>query len=150
MVFEFVMLQESENLKEAGGYLAGECYVRLLTSENEDDKALLEKLLMEIVYMPSSFVSSGCAQLNYLRYVFACSIENSVEDQITKYVLHAAETLNQVNPEQTVKTSLLKFLEQKITVASQSQLTEVGELVMALALILAALDRHYQEYRLEL
>lgn len=99
MVFEFVMLQESENLKEAGGYLAGECYVRLLTSENEDDKALLEKLLMEIVYMPSSFVSSGCAQLNYLRYVFACSIENSVEDQITKYVLHAAETLNQVNPE---------------------------------------------------
>ena len=73
-----------------------------------------------------------------------------MEDQITKYVLHAAETLNQVNPEQTVKTSLLKFLEQKITVASQSQLTEVGELVMALALILAALDRHYQEYRLEL
>ena len=55
-----------------------------------------------------------------------------------------------MNPEQTEKTNLLKFLEQKITVASQSQLTEVGELVMSLALILASLDRHYQEYRLEL
>ena len=55
-----------------------------------------------------------------------------------------------MNPEQTEKTNLLKFLEQKITVASQSQLAEVGELVMSLALILASLDRHYQEYRLEL
>ena len=60
-VFELVMLQDNDNLREAGGYLAGECYVRLFTSENEDDRALLEKLLMEIVYMPSSFVSSGCA-----------------------------------------------------------------------------------------
>ena len=93
-VFEFVMLQDSDNLREAGGYLAGECYVRLLTSPNEDDTALLEKLLMEIVYMPSSFVSSGCAQLNYLRYIFACSIEDGQDDKIIKYVLHAAETLH--------------------------------------------------------
>ena len=66
-----------------------------------------------------------------------------MEESIIKYVFHAAETLHQVNPEHAEPITLLKFLEQKITVASQSQLTEVGELAMTLALILSSLDRHH-------
>ncbi|CAL5981515.1 Translational_activator GCN1 [Hexamita inflata] len=132
ILYAHVLLAEQEHaVVEAAALCMAECFLKL-------SPELFELELMKTVFMPSSSVSLGCAQLILMQKIFRVGLEQKYEPTFIQ-IQHAIENITLVNPQAT-NSNLQKFIEEKLVITSDSQLEEVGELIQTLSVLMAFLD----------